>query len=465
MSISTNTLTKRDINKILELNENHFVDLKSVDIAPGTLTETISAFANADGGELYVGIDENKSTGVRTWRGFSNQEAANGHIQIFDELFPLGGDFSYEFLASNKQADGLVLHIIVQKTREIKRASNGKVYIRRNARKQSVTSVDAIKLLERSKGISSFETETIAAPLDEVTNSEVIIEFMLAVLPDAEPLAWLRKQQLIQEAKPTVAALVLYSDEPQALLPKRCAIKIYRYRTTGTEGTRETMAFDPMTIEGCLYSQIQYAVSKTQEIIQDVMVLGDSGLENMEYPQVTLHEIITNAVLHRDYSIADDIHVRIFDNRIEVESPGRLPAHINETNIRSERFSRNGSIVRLINKFPNPPNKDVGEGINSAFDAMKKRGLTDPEIHQKQNSVQIDIHHKRLGSLEEIIMAYLRDHEEVTNRIIRELSGVGSENTVKDAFKRLAKANQIERVPGKNGNKAAWQKQASKTIE
>jgi len=64
------------------------------------------------------------------------------------------------------------------------------------------------------------------------------------------------------------------------------------------------------------------------------------------------HEIITNAVLHRDYSVADDVHIRIFDNRVEVVSPGMLPAHITPENILSERFARNAAIVRLINKFP-----------------------------------------------------------------------------------------------------------------
>ena len=58
----------------------------------------------------------------------------------------------------------------------------------------------------------------------------------------------------------------------------------------------------------------------------------------IEYPIETLHEITTNAVLHRDYSVADDIHIRIFDNRIEVESPGRLPGHVTQENILDERF-------------------------------------------------------------------------------------------------------------------------------
>jgi ATP-dependent DNA helicase RecG len=76
---------------------------------------------------------------------------------------------------------------------------------------------------------------------------------------------------------------------------------------------------------------------------------------------------LTNAVIHRDYGIADDIHIRIFDNRVEIESPGRLPAHITPANILDERYSRNGAVVRYINKFPDAPNKDVGEGLNTAF--------------------------------------------------------------------------------------------------
>src|SRR5438552_951508 len=166
---------------------------------------------------------------------------------------------------------------------------------------------------------------------------------------------------------------MLFADEPQAALPKRSAIKIYRYKTTDPEGSRDNLAFDPITIEGCLYEQIYAAVAKTVEVIQDVQILDEEeGFQSVRYPFETLHEIITNAVLHRDYSVADDVHVRIFDNRIEVESPGRLPAHVTVQNILRERFARNGQIVRLINKFPEPPNKDVGEGLNTAFAAMKQ---------------------------------------------------------------------------------------------
>ena len=66
---------------------------------------------------------------------------------------------------------------------------------------------------------------------------------------------------------------------------------------------------------------------------------------------------MTNAILHRDYSIASDTQIRIYDNRIEIESPGRLPGHVTANNILDTQCARNPTIVRLINKFPDPPTK------------------------------------------------------------------------------------------------------------
>jgi len=456
MPIDVLPVSRADVKKAESFTEGHFIDLKSVEIAPAKLTQTICALANADGGEVYIGISEDKSTDTKRWAGFKSPEDANGHIQIFEELFPLSQEFKYEFLRAPGNSLGLVLHVNVRKSVDIKTASNGRVYVRRGAANLPVTTKEALDRLSRNKGITSFETNTVSIPHEMVSNSEVVIGFMLEVVPIAEPLPWLKKQLLITNDKPTVAAVLLFADEPQAALPKRSAIKIYRYKTTDTEGSRETLAFNPMTIEGCLYKQIDLAVNETVRIIEDIRVLGDAGLESIQYPRVTLHEIITNAVLHRDYGIADDVHVRIFDNRVEVESPGCLPAHITPENILNERFSRNGNIVRLINKFPNPPNKDVGEGLNTAFAAMKKIRLAPPTIRQTENSVVVDIRHQRLGSPEEVILEYLSQNSEVTNRKVRELTGIGSENKVKTIFYRLAKAGQIERVPGKGGGRAAW---------
>lgn len=117
-------------------------------------------------------------------------------------------------------------------------------------------------------------------------------------------------------------------------------------------------------------------------------------------------------------------------------------------------------MVRFINKFPSPPNKDVGEGLNTAFAAMKKLKLKDPIISELPNAVLVNIRHERLGSPEQQIMEYLAGHDEINNRTVRDLTGIGSENKVKVIFQRLMKAGEIERVPGKGGGSAAYRKAA-----
>ncbi|MCI7507116.1 ATP-binding protein [Desulfovibrio piger] len=141
--------------------------------------------------------------------------------------------------------------------------------------------------------------------------------------------------------------------------------------------------------------------------------------------------------MHRDYSITTDIQIRIFDNRIEIESPGKLPGHITIDNILDEQTARNPKIVRLINKFPDAPNKDVGEGLNTAFAAMNKLRLKAPIIKENPNSVLVILRHEKLASPEQLVIEYLKAHETIKNREGREVTGIQSENTMKNVFYRL----------------------------
>jgi len=456
MPIAVADITPGERDKILAIQENHFCDVKSKSISPAKLTKTIAALSNAEGGEIYIGIAQDIAR-QNFWDGFSNPEAANGHLQAFENLFPLGDSYSYTFVRSATDP-GIVLKVDVSKSRDVKTASDGRVYVRRGAQNLPVDTEDGLARLRRNKGLTSFETDTVAVGLDVITNSTVTLQFMLQVVPTAEPEPWLRKQYVIQGDKPTVAGLILFGEEPQAALPKRSGIKIYRYRTTASEGTRDTLEGNPHSIEGHAYEQIHNAVRVTAEIIESVRINTPDGLVKATYPNTALHEIITNAVLHRDYSIADDVHIRIFDNRVEVVSPGTLPAHITPENILSERFARNAAIVRLINKFPNPPNKDVGEGLNTAFMAMREMKLKPPVITQEGGSVKVVLKHEPLATPEEVILEYLETNDRITNRIARDLCFIGSENKMKGVLQRLVRQGLIELVPGTTRYSAAYQR-------
>lgn len=441
--MQTLSLSSEEAAQITRLNEGHFLDFKSIDVAPAKLSRTISAFANADGGEVYIGIED----APRIWRGFEDIESFNGHIQAFERLFPLGHGFDYIFLKCDSE-NGFLLKIEIQKSHEVVSASDRIPYLRRSAQNIPQNDVHALERLKRNKGIASFETESLNVPTDLISESEILGKFMQEVLPSTDRGIWLKKQQLIRDGKPTVAGALLFADEPQAVLPKRSGIKIYRYMTRA-EGERSVLAFDPITVEGCAYDLIKRAVAETVNQIEKVQIMTPSGLANARYPREALHEIVTNAVLHRDYSIPDDVHIRIFDNRVEVQSPGLLPAHITPENILEERFSRNGILVRLINKFPDPPNKDVGEGLNTAFEAMKTMRLVDPEIRQQGMNVIVTLKHESLASPEQLIMQYLDNNEFISNKQAREITNTGSENAMKHTLRRMTDAGMIKVIQGK----------------
>ncbi|WP_418058467.1 ATP-binding protein [Pimelobacter simplex] len=446
------TVSEEQVQKLLGRQEGHFLDFKAIEIAPGKLTKTLSAFINADGGDLYIGIDE-VGGGQFAWRGFSDQEDANGHIQAFEEVSPFGEDLSAEFIQADGH-QGLVLHVNALKSRFIRKASDGKLYKRLGAQNLQVTSEAAVVALRRQKGLESFEDETLSIPLDDVTNSLPILEYLMEVVPTAEPEVYLRGQYLIHGDRPTVAATLLFAEVPQAALPKRSGIKIYRY--TSDDMSRERLVQDPLTVEGHLYSQIYAAVAETVSLISQAAVLDDEGLRTVRYPDETLHEIITNAVLHRDYSVTDDIHVRIYETRVEVESPGRLPGHITEQNILNERLSRNPNLVRHLNRFPNPPNKDVGEGLDTAFESMRKLNLRDPEVIQRDHTVLVLIRHESLASPAQQVVEFLKENPQIRNEQARRLTGVNSESRMKKIFQDLMNGNEIEHVPGTRGRGYAY---------
>lgn len=119
-------------------------------------------------------------------------------------------------------------------------------------------------------------------------------------------------------------------------------------------------------------------------------------------------------------------------------------------NILEAQTARNPKLVRLINKFPNAPNKDVGEGLNTAFEAMTKLRLKTPKIEEKDNSVLVIIKHEKLASPEELIVNYLLGHDTIKNGTGRTVTGIKSENTMKNVFYRLRDRGFIQLIHGYN---------------
>jgi ATP-dependent DNA helicase RecG len=424
--MNTRTSTKSEENELLKIEEDHFHDVKSKNISPSKLQETFVAFANADGGELFIGIEDQKEKGNRLM-GFLKKEEANDILHTLLELTnPSVENIDIEFIQLLDNT--FVLYISIPKSPKVHYCANGDCFLRINARKEKIKG-DRITQLGYAKGALVYEKFPVEiAEIEEYLENENVREYMTRVGTKLQPETFLRKQRLFTkkdlEFKPNVACVLLFDDEPQATLDTRCAIKVYRLLTSDNEYKREQLKSHPKTINGPIEKQILEAISEVQDQLKDSSVTVDGVLEKLNYPDKAIHEILVNAIVHRDYSLNDDIHIKIFDNRIEILSPGKLPGYITTDNIYDERFSRNPNLVRMLHNLPDPVNHDIGEGLDTARNEMKKAGLVDPIIEETDNAVKITIKHKKIASLEDIIISYL---SEDTKRTITNKIGKGAE--------------------------------------
>jgi len=451
-------LTDKDVNSLLTRDEDHFFDRKALMASGKTVQKIAVAFANSDGGEFVVGVADTLEEPIpeNRWNGAAKVEDFNGHLQALSEVKPpLPMEFS---ILEAQGRNGLVLLVRVEKSSEVHQTSDSTVYIRKGAQSLPVKEPQRILELQFAKGAASFEDQILPSiPTEDISESQELRRFLSEYSPKSDPLEFALNQNLVERKswEPKVAGVLLFSDNPAAVMPRKCSVKIVRYETKEDDPERDHLK-STGTLEGPLYPLIHDTVESVTAAMSAVSVWTTTGLKTLQYPPEAIWEIIVNAIIHRDYSISDDVQVRIFDNRIEVVSPGKLPGYVSLDNILDARYSRNSKIVRNLARYPNPPNKDLGEGLNTAFQKMKEWRLKQPEIAEDGNYVRVTIPHIPLAAPTAAILEFLKNNAQITNKQAREMTGIRSENLVKIEFYKLRDEGRLEMVPGLKGPAAAW---------
>jgi ATP-dependent DNA helicase RecG len=452
-------ITEEEANILSNKHEDHFYDRKALAIKGAKVQKISIAFANADGGEFIIGIadDSDEPNILKRWQGALQIEDFNPHLQAISEINP-SLDFSCTFLEC-KSKPGLAMLVRVEKSSTVLSTSDKSVYQRKGAQSLKITDQQKIVELNFAKGSSSFEDMVLPQiEIEKVVESNSLRAFLLEFSPKTDPLEYVINENLADSKSfdPRTAAILLFSDNPQALNPKKGAVKIARYETKDEDIERDALSAT-YTIEGPLYDLINNTVSKITEIMSNVIIWTAEGLKSANYPAEAIWEIVVNAIIHRDYSISDDVHIYIFNDRIEVLSPGRLPGYVNVDNILDARFSRNPKIVRSLNRYKDAPNKDLGEGLNTAFAKMKEWKLKSPIVEEDGKYVRVTIPHISIATPSEQILTFLKGNDRITNKQAREITGIKSENAMKTEFYKLRDEGYIERVPGLEGPASAWQ--------
>ncbi|HAN7780786.1 TPA: transcriptional regulator, partial [Escherichia coli] len=431
-------ISAQEIKALLNTTEDHFNDFKSKQIAPNKLQETFVAFANADGGNIYIGI-EDAASGRERISGFNEPEEANAIIStLLENTNPAVENVEVEYLRT--PSNGLILHVDIPKSPKVHYTASGDCFIRANAQKLKIKG-ERITQLSYSKGAEPYEKKAVdIVEVEDILESEYYSDYLRRIGTTQSPRVFLKKQRLLTkkdgEFVPNVGCVLLFDEEPQGCLDTRCAVKVYRLRTTEAEYKREQLQEDPVTIEGPLEVVILNTIAKVKEYVDGASFKDGENLVKLSYPAEALKEILVNAVIHRDYSQKDDVHVKVYDNRIEVQSPGRLPGYMTINNLYEERFSRNPNLVRLLHKLPNPVNHDIGEGLDTAKNELRKAGLVAPVFEERGNNFVVIVKHQTIASIEDVIINYFKENPtgQLTNKLVRQLSGEDDLQKVKKAL-------------------------------
>lgn len=119
---------------------------------------------------------------------------------------------------------------------------------------------------------------------------------------------------------------------------------------------------------------INEAIAYLDTQVKEKTYLSPDGTEPLQFVRQGL---IVNAVTHRAYSITGtDIQIKMFDDHIVVESPGKLPGLVSADNIRFTHFSRNPKIAEFLKNYKFV--KEFGEGVNRMCNELEQVGLKDP---------------------------------------------------------------------------------------
>jgi len=453
------------IASLLVQEEGQTFECKRALKKPSEVLETLCAFANTDGGLFVYGIaDEKHFTGEKRLIGINEApDHSDELLKIISRNFvpplPAIKHGYVDIVNATGQPDRLLIVKIGSST-TVHSLSTGHTYIRRGRQNNILTHEQSLRL-QYEKGSITFETEPARGVKVNHLNQKLAEEFMANNKSQEKGLLkFFLKNGLADEDKGNIllnnAAVLLFTENPSIALKRKCGITISHY--FGTEPSRSAkpnFRRPPFTIEGPLLSQIENAFKYVAENALPLKLEG-ATFKRIKIPEFVLQEAITNAVIHRDYSIQNHIQIRIFDDRIEVESPGWFSGFVSPETILEDRFARNPIIERTLRKMPNPPNLDIGEGVDRMFKEMHKKNLYSPLYLPRRftpHAVCVMLFNEEKTTYWDSVEKYLLEHPAITNR---EFCGMVGIDTLKasELFKKWTKQQLLEKVGTSKRNRA-----------
>lgn len=369
-------------------HENQFFDRKSARIKPLDTIKHLVVFSNAEGGQLVIGIEnDGRITGFNYNGAHKIDEYRNIFLTELKET-PLNVHFDIlEVINEKNQNDKILIISVDMSSDRVIKSYDGKVYLRQNDKSREL-SFEQILQLQYDRGQRFFEDEIVNGAdlndLDEelINNYKNIMD--ITKLTNEEVL---KARNFLINGKITNAGILLFGKNPSKFLPQ-ARLRVIKYSGMHPKVGTEINIIKEKTFENAIPNIITDVRKFINTQLREFQYLDKEGKFKImpEYPEFAWFEGIVNALTHRNYSMrGEHIKVLMFDDRIEILSPGLLPNIVTIENILNQRYSRNPRIARILCEFGWV--KEMNEGVKRIYSEMEKLFLKKPQYFEPNNNV------------------------------------------------------------------------------
>lgn len=236
-----------------------------------------------------------------------------------------------------------------------------------------------------------FEDEPVPDSSIDDIDHEVVDRFKRALGTTVSDEQALRSARfLTKDGLLTKAGVLLFAEHPANFLPQ-ARVRVLRFEGNALETGHSLNIIKDRTFEGPIPKTVEGAAMFISGMLREYQYMDEHAKFQTipEYPEFAWFEGLVNAVTHRDYSYAGE-HIRIsmYDDRLEILSPGKLPNTVTLENMRTTRYARNPCIAKTLVAFGWV--REMNEGVQRIYNEMQAAFLHDP-IYSEPNDQYVKL--------------------------------------------------------------------------
>ena len=439
-------MLKKDVLRLIKQRETESIELKSSLSKLEEIVEAISGFSNTKGGKILIGVSNNgKILGVKigkdTVERLTNKIAQNTDPKVQPRISIQEIDKKKIIVIDVKEGvDKLVLAF----GRPYKRVGKSTVRMSKDEYERLI--------LEKHKEKLRFDNQICeGASYDDIDENTVNwfierYEFLIGRklhLSGAELVkSFGCLAKIDEEVRLTNVGVLLFGKDPQKFYPNsRVTVVIYPGRSIGTKH------IDLRDFEGTLFKIIDDVDDFTKKNIHAYSYLKKKQVPREsipQYPYFVIRELLVNAVAHRDYNLSGArAIIKIFEDRIEYQSPGPLPKGITPENITKEVYHRNPILMKALSKVKYV--EEIGEGWDRIIEEIKNHPLKPkaPKIEDTGLSVIVTIYSPEklelmgmdLNERQKKIIKFIEENKRMTTSQCAHLLNVSNDTALRELLK------------------------------